>query len=760
MTRAPATGSVELLRLGERLRLQDRHLQARLAFERARAAALGAGDRPRAAYALLRQASAEIGLRRLGEARRRLGEVLTEVEADVAAGAERHQDPPRATWLLDDGPIGGERRLALASYVEAAVYLDLGFLASIEERLPESAARLGTAVELFEALGCEREAGDAHRLLAITKVRAGDPTQAALAFQRAEACYQRVQDEVGLAWTRAQSNKLYHDQGQFEDAVAVLDEALGTLAPRGHATYWVRYHRSMNLERLGRGDEAFAELQRAFDELVASSRFVTAPGVRAAWLESKDSIPSTLLARLWSRGLPDRAHETMQRAKTSGFVELLGSRDLVGARADAQDPTASAYRAARDRLLELDMAAAQGHDPGAAAARREVVADLERLETSLDTRESALVGAPPLSLAQLQAALPAGAVLLDYAVHREGVGVMAVTRAGRAMVQLPRCGRSRDEVQRFLGALPGRLAALTQEAREALHGGDVARATHLYEGSGFLDELHDLLLGSPELEAALEDATQLVVVPHRELFQVPWHLLRRGGRYIVERLAVSVLPTVAALRAEPPREPLRFTRTSRVLFLVAGSDATRAQLALDEVASTLGLFRNVCLVTGGEASRRRFETEVGEYDLIHFAGHADFEEHSPTLSHLALGAGRQDPAWERLTVRDVLQLQLRPSLVILSGCQTVRAKATRGEELLGLAQAFLVAGAGAVIGTAWPFEPRVSRALLPTFYEGLLAGLPPSQALRQAQLTLLRSEGPLRCPYHWGAFSSVTSTGQ
>lgn len=802
-TSGRSPGARDLLRLGERLRIQDRHLQARLAFEQARAAARMANDPARALYALLRQGSAEIRLGRHGDARAHLNLVLSELERLVAEPATASRpserspappeppellEPPEPAWILDtDNPLQDERLRTFLRYVEAAVHLDLGYLASVEEHYAESVDRFGQAIELFEALGCERDVGHAHRMRAITHVRAGDPTQATLEFQRAEACYQRADDPVGLAMARAQSNKLYHDQGQHDEAVAAIDEALAALADRGHSTYWLRYQRAMNLEGLGRDEEAFAELERAFGELVHVSRFVTAPNARSSWLESKDSIPSTFLARLWSRGPADRVHEAMQRVKSSGFVELLASRDVVGADAPTAAPAtpgsadaaptahaaAAAYRAARERLAELDLRLTARPDPQTRVERAELIAELERLETSLDTRDAALAGPAPLSLAELQAALSPRSVLLDYVVHREGVGVVVVTRTGRSLVDLDRFGDRREQVHRHLDALGGRLDTLTQSAREALARGDLAQATRLYERTGLLEELHDHLLGAPEIQAALDDtdANELLVVPHRQLFRVPWHLLRHDGRYLLERLAVSVLPTLVTLRPPPPAPSaasaptrtsttsppathrLQLSRASRVLFLVTGSDETRAHLALQEVESALRLFRNVCLVTGGEASRRRLEREVADYDLIHFAGHAELDETAPTLSHLALGAGRTDPAWERLTLRDVLQLRLARPLVILSACQTARARTGPGEELLGLAQAFLVAGAAAVIGTHWQFEPLASRALLPTFYESLLAGLPPWQALRQAQLAMLRSEGPQACAYHWGTFA-------
>lgn len=782
-------GALDLLRLAERLAEDDRDLQARLAFERARAAFLAQGDRLRAVYALARQATAELALRDLASARAHHEAALGEVErlagppasgahgAPGAPGAPAlepvaGQAPPSAAVFLEPDDLA-PREPELLRYVEAAVLCDLGLLASIEARAADAVRLLEQAIACFEALGCEREEGDAHRFLAIARVKADEPGLAAIEFQRAEACYVRAGDVLRRALARAQSNKLYFDQGLFDEAVAVLDEAIVELERRGLPSYWLRYHRAMNLERLDRGDEAFEELERAFDDLATASRHVTAPGVRARFLDGKESIPATLVARAWARGRDDLVHRVMQRAKTSGFVELLGSRDLIThaldrGHLDRDDPITRSYLDARRRLRELDARLARGDEPqerpsseparatesrsNGARGRVAILEELEQLEASLDTRDAALVGPRPLSLQALQAALPQGAVLLDYMLHREGLGVVVVTRDRRQLVSLAGAGRGRDEPARFVADAADRIDELTLRARASLEAGDVDHAVHLYEGLGLLEELHDVLLGAPALQAALDEAQQVLVVPHRQLFRVPWHLLRSGGRYLVERLPVSVLPTVSALRGSADG-PLQLGRTSRVLFLVTGSDETRARLALSEVGSALPRFRNVCLVTGGEASRRRLEAEVGQYDLIHFAGHAAYEEDFPTLSHLALGAGRADPTWERLTVRDILQLRLRPCLVLLSGCQTARASAGRGEELIGLAHAFLVAGARAVIGTYWPFEPHVSQALLPGLYDGLLAGLSPPHALRAAQLGLLRSEGPLRCPYYWGAFS-------
>jgi CHAT domain-containing protein len=62
-----------------------------------------------------------------------------------------------------------------------------------------------------------------------------------------------------------------------------------------------------------------------------------------------------------------------------------------------------------------------------------------------------------------------------------------------------------------------------------------------------------------------------------------------------------------------------------------------------------------------------------------------------------------------------------------------------GEGLLGLQRAFQVAGARSVVASLWKVGDEPTRALMAHFYENLWRkGQPPAEALREAQLYLLR----------------------
>ena len=65
---------------------------------------------------------------------------------------------------------------------------------------------------------------------------------------------------------------------------------------------------------------------------------------------------------------------------------------------------------------------------------------------------------------------------------------------------------------------------------------------------------------------------------------------------------------------------------------------------------------------------------------------------------------------------------------------------------MGLAWAFLRAGAHNVIGALWEVSDESTPRLMGSFYQGLEDGTPPATALRKAKIDLLHTKGELRKP--------------
>jgi len=150
--------------------------------------------------------------------------------------------------------------------------------------------------------------------------------------------------------------------------------------------------------------------------------------------------------------------------------------------------------------------------------------------------------------------------------------------------------------------------------------------------------------------------------------------------------------------------------------------------------------------------------------LLHYAGHARPGFTGPLSSALVLsGEGR-------IELGDLLAVPSVPELVILSACEAAGGE-TRQPSLMGLAQAFVAAGAAAALAPTQPVGDADARAFIAAFYQALEslgdagAGRWPDHpaarmraALRQAATSLLsRRTAPLAATA--GAPSGQSTSG-
>jgi len=272
-----------------------------------------------------------------------------------------------------------------------------------------------------------------------------------------------------------------------------------------------------------------------------------------------------------------------------------------------------------------------------------------------------------------------------------------------------------------------------------------------------LSQLYEWLLRP--LQARLGAAeTPLVVIADGDLGSVPFPALydAHRRRYLVED---HTLRFAASLREA--RRPGRRGAGAASLFIADPAFDARAHPGFSRLAEAAGEAREIAaadpraqVLSGTAATRDALVATLGRAALVHYAGHAVFDDERPERSYLLLAPAPGDASGGILQADSIAGMDLHDlSLVVLAACRTVRTGPGRAAGFSGLAGAFLAAGAGGAVGSLWEVDDRLSRPLMVQLHRVYRATPEGAVALRTAQLSLLRSSDPaLRSPAAWAGF--------
>jgi len=366
-------------------------------------------------------------------------------------------------------------------------------------------------------------------------------------------------------------------------------------------------------------------------------------------------------------------------------------------------------------------------------------------------------GETPIVKAQeLASFLPdASSALLEYVVDDDKTYLFVVTRsANDADVRVYTLPLKRDELAKQTEAFRKQLAARDLGFRPA--------AFKLYES-----------LLKPA-EAQLRGRTNLIIVPDNTLWDLPFQtLVNSANRFMIEDAAISYAPSLTVLREMTKRRKVEAAHASPPTLLALGNPLVgsetlkRAALTLrdgkldplpeaEQEVKALGRLYGASrskVYIGAEAREDRVKGEASGAKILHFATHGILNNASPMYSHLALaegGAGEDGllEAWE------LMQLDLRADLVVLSACETARGRIGAGEGMVGFSWAMFMAGVPSIVVSQWKVESAGTRNLMVNFHRGLISSGAKSAALRQAALKVMKNP-ETNHPFYWGGFVIV-----
>lgn len=516
-------------------------------------------------------------------------------------------------------------------------------------------------------------------------------------------------------------------------------------------------------------DGAASELQsKIFDGFVDAAASYGIQAHDQRWVE--ESFEASELNR--AMNLRDIAQSTRRRTMPPEYWEVLAQLQREETRLSRSNSEESPLSSnLRMRLTELEAEAGLGYSPNIAE--------------SFPSHPS---------LIHFQQSLRDSDILLSFALGGRESFLWAVTRDTLQVYRLPPADQIVNTVRAFRQAVEARTVGF-----EDLGG-----------------RLYGMLFGQLSAREASKPAWQLSAAD--ALLEVPFAALvleheRRSGQivFLAERHSLEV-KAGALLPGKPPQRPLsgfvsvgdpiyniadprwkaeRGWKSGNTWFPILSSSDTTSQFnrlpgSRREVEASAAAWDGAWAATrdrvstpmvvptavqsppaptvvleGAEASRARFLEALSPVpEVIHLATHA-LSTGSGDDAYLAFGLGR-DGRSEMLSTSIIRTLQVPGAVVVMTGCSTAPSDVRPGLGMAGLARAWAVAGASAVVATEWPVQDSAGSSLLASFYrhlrnvpEGTVA-----EALRLAQVEAIHAGnglGKAPATATWAAYQVFAS---
>ena len=315
-------------------------------------------------------------------------------------------------------------------------------------------------------------------------------------------------------------------------------------------------------------------------------------------------------------------------------------------------------------------------------------------------------------------------------------------------------------------------------------------------------------LVQPGLAQLGDEVDTLILIPSGPLWYLPFSALRMSDQlepegqgirypYLVEKFTLAYLPSLATLPLLLESEEIA-ARASLLALADPKLSPEREDLSrYEELEEACRAFAR-CLVGeeeevyAGEAAQeeRAYREAVGRQVVV-YACHGEFDPYVPLQSKLLLAplqeSGNEEDnsrladgdyhAWEAfLTDHQGVKLvilaacetllpafsQLEGTMAVLSGQEREEIELTpgqlkqiiTGDEVVGLARAFLSSGAEAVLGTLWQANPKAIEKLLVSMCGYHQQDMTWVQALTKAQRELITND-VFKSPWLWAPYQLI-----
>tara|TARA_Y100000310_G_C20644416_1_gene795749 strand:- start:72 stop:2036 length:1965 start_codon:yes stop_codon:yes gene_type:complete len=314
----------------------------------------------------------------------------------------------------------------------------------------------------------------------------------------------------------------------------------------------------------------------------------------------------------------------------------------------------------------------------------------------------------------------------------------------------------------------------------------------------FYDYLINPLIGH------IQNKTELLIIPDGILGYLPFEvLIDKNGKYLIERYNItyaqsvsvwdlirsrkydeqqSTLLAVGGAVYNPQSYEVDMIENDKMLAYlertVIDSISTRGSLresyvslgysdwqnlpgSLEEINNISAIINNTDLISGYDATEKTikelsYSGELSKYNMLHFATHGVIVSDIPELSAVVLTQSDDDLNGEDgyLTIGEIADLALKADFVNLSACETGLGKIYGGEGVVGLTQAFMLAGANSVSVSLWPIADEATSEFMLSVYTKIAEGLDYSDSIMNTKREFISGvySEEYKHPFYWAPF--------
>ena len=571
---------------------------------------------------------------------------------------------------------------------------------------------------------------------------------------------------------------VYLLQHKYADALSAAERAVALSRDKGRKGEFAYGLTQLGYAQLGLN--RLSEARQTFTEAVSmieGMRAQTAGGVQETQRYFEEGLQAHhgLLSVLVKQNETREALTFAERGKARALLDILQQgrvRVLKAMTAEEQDEE----RRLKSEITQLNRQLARVTQPDKQSAKdrvAELETQLEKARLAYEAFQNKLYAAHPelktqrgeapiVTANELAELLPDDrTVLLEYVVTEDNTYLFAITREGEkaeAAVQVYTLPINRTE-----------LAKQIETFREQLATRDLGfRPTAI--------NLHDLLLKPVQVQ--LRGKTRLIIAPDSNLWDLPFQaLMNSSGRYLIEDASISYAPSLTVLREMTKRQKNQPPSSVPATLLAIGNPVSgretgnhagptlrdrnlaplpEAEQEVKALGRLYGAERSKIYI-GAEAREDRVKSEASHARILHFTTHGTLNNASPMYSYLTLAEGGANDDG-RLEAWELMQLDLKADLAVLSACETARGRIGAGEGMIGFSWAMFIAGVPSIVVSQWKVESAGTRDLMVSFHRSLTgaAKTQPAKtdALRQAALTLMKKP-ETRHPFYWAGFVLV-----